>query len=78
MPRLIDARELEPPQPFELTLAALDDLTPGDEVVLLLNRRPQPLYRVLERNGFAWREERTASGALEIHIYAASASAPGR
>lgn len=76
MPRIIDARALEPPQPFELTLAALDDLEAGEEIVLLINRRPQPLYRVLERNGFAWREERAAGGTFEIHIFAGTAPAP--
>jgi hypothetical protein len=67
MPRVIDGRDLVPPQPFELTMAALDDLAPGDEIVLLLRCRPQPLYRVLQRNGYVWREE-FADESFEIHI----------
>ncbi len=68
MNRVIDGRPMQPPEPFEQTMAALDELGPDDEVVLLLNCRPQPLYRVLQRNGFKWREEPSADGSLAIHI----------
>ena len=75
MPRIIDGRPLPPPQPFELTLEALDDLAPGDELLLLLNCQPLPLYRVLARNGFDWREAPRDDGSFEIHIFH---RAPGR
>ena len=35
-PRVIDGRDLLPPEPMELTLAALDALEPGQELLLLL------------------------------------------
>lgn len=52
--RVIDARGLPPPQPFELVMEALCDLAPGDEILLVLEREPTPLYQVLERNGYTW------------------------
>ncbi|MCU0805781.1 MAG: DUF2249 domain-containing protein [Burkholderiales bacterium] len=52
--RVIDARGLPPPQPFELVMEALCDLAPGEEIVLVLEREPTPLYQVLERNGYVW------------------------
>jgi len=68
MARTIDGRLLAPPEPFEQTMAALDELAPGDEILLLLNCQPRPLYRVLQRNGFVWREVALDDGGLEIHI----------
>jgi uncharacterized protein (DUF2249 family) len=77
VPVTIDGRALSPPEPFELTMEALDGLAVGDEVLLILNCRPQPLYRVLLRNGFAWREVAQNDGSLAIHIYhRAGAAAP--
>jgi hypothetical protein len=66
--RLIDGRGLLPPEPFELTLAALEDLERGAELVLLLYREPHPLYQVLRQNGFAHRVESLDDGTFEIHI----------
>lgn len=66
--KVIDARGLPPPEPLELTLAALDDLERGDEVVLLLYREPYPLYGMLRENGFAYRTDAHADGTFEIHI----------
>lgn len=69
MTTVIDARELEPPEPFERVMEALCDLAPGDDILLILNREPFPLYRVLERNGYAWETASFADGRFEIHIY---------
>ena len=66
--RVIDGRGLEPPEPLELAVAALPTLAPGDELVMLLNCEPLPLYSILERNGYNYRSERRADGANEIHI----------
>ena len=69
MPKTIDGRHLFPPAPLQRTLEALDELAPGEEIRLLLNMRPHPLYRMLKRSGFAWREVRLDNGSLEIHIF---------
>lgn len=69
MPVLIDGRDLVPPEPLELTINALENLAPGDEVVLLLYCQPVPLYGILGRDGFAWRESLRDDGTREIHIF---------
>ncbi|MFH1045146.1 MAG: DUF2249 domain-containing protein [Pseudomonadota bacterium] len=67
-PRLIDGRGMEPPEPLELAVAALGTLAPGEELVMLLNCEPHPLYAILDRNGYRHRSERRADGSNEIHI----------
>jgi len=64
----IDARDLEPPEPFERVMEALSRLEPGGEILLILNREPAPLYRVLERNGYRWKATRFDDGRFEILI----------
>ncbi|MCL4801420.1 MAG: DUF2249 domain-containing protein [Burkholderiales bacterium] len=66
---VIDARELEPPEPFERVMEALSDLQQGDRIVLILNREPFPLYRVLERNGYAYAPKSFPDGRFEIEIW---------
>lgn len=70
--RVIDARGLLPPEPLELTLAALDDLASDGEIVLLLYREPFPLYQILQQNGYAHRTEFHDDGTVAIHIRHAS------
>lgn len=49
--RRLDVREIEG-EPFGEIMAALEDL-PADESLLLINSfEPEPLYDVLEREGF--------------------------
>lgn len=67
--RVIDARELAPPEPFVVTMEALDELAPGERLVLLLYRDPLPLYRVLVQNGFRHRAEVGTDGTYEISIW---------
>jgi len=66
----IDARNLEPPEPFERVMEALCDLEPQDQILLILDREPHPLYRVLERNGYAWQTTSFDDGRFEILIRA--------
>jgi uncharacterized protein (DUF2249 family) len=68
VPPLIDGRGLPPPEPLELTLAALDGLAAGQELVLLLHCRPHPLFDLLRRYGFVWDEDVQADGTHEIRI----------
>jgi TusA-related sulfurtransferase len=66
--KVIDARGLMPPEPLELTLAALDDLPRDGEIVLLLYREPFPLYQILQQNGYAHRTEFHEDGTVAIRI----------
>lgn len=67
--KVIDARALAPPEPFVLTMEALDVLGPAEKLLLILNREPHPLYRALERDGYAHQVERTADGTVNILIW---------
>lgn len=68
MSRVIDGREMQPPEPLELTLAALDDLADGEQLELLLYCQPNPLFQILRRNGYQWREEVQDDGTHRILI----------
>ncbi|MBE0621284.1 MAG: sulfurtransferase TusA family protein [Burkholderiales bacterium] len=67
-PKVIDGRDMEPPEPLELAIAELAALPPGEELVMLLRCEPLPLYAMLERNGYRHRSERLADGTTEVHI----------
>lgn len=67
--RVVDARELEPPEPMHRVLDALEGLPPGDAVVVLLPREPFPLYRLLEAKGFARQTTLRADGTYVIRIH---------
>ena len=67
--RIVDGRELEPPEPFVQTIEALDSITPGQKVMLLIGREPLPLYRALELNGYSWQTKRAADGTFEILMW---------
>lgn len=68
MTPIIDGRKMTPPEPLVKTLAALDGLGPEDEVIVILNCYPTPLFSALEQNGFIWEEINRENGELEIHI----------
>ena len=67
-PLIIDGRDLQPPEPLELTLAALDDLKPDQEILLLLYCEPHPLYSILKRNGYRYSTEFQPDGTNAIRI----------
>ena len=56
-------------EPFVQTIEALDSITPGQKVMLLIGREPLPLYRALELNGYSWQTERAADGTFEILMW---------
>jgi uncharacterized protein (DUF2249 family) len=66
---VVDARYLEPPEPFVQTMEMLDTLKPGEKMLLLLFREPHPLYKVLRQNGHAYETELLADGTFEILIW---------
>lgn len=67
---VIDARGLEPPQPFELVMEALIDLHSGQQLTVLLDRMPLPLFRILDRDGFKHTETIRPDAVVEIVITA--------
>jgi uncharacterized protein (DUF2249 family) len=66
---VIDAREMHPPEPLERALTALDLIRDNGELTLILNQRPQLLFRFLQNNGYKWSEADTADGGFSYKIF---------
>ncbi|MDY0072585.1 MAG: DUF2249 domain-containing protein [Thauera sp.] len=65
---IIDARGMEPPEPFERAMEALADLEAGQQFTLLLDRLPHPLIRLLERDGYRHEVTFRDDGAVAMII----------
>jgi uncharacterized protein (DUF2249 family) len=68
---VVDARQMEPPEPFVKTMEGLDELKDGEKLLLLLYREPHPLYRTLALNGYTYRASTEPDGTVEILIWKA-------
>lgn len=66
---VVDGRGLEPPEPMERVLAALDGLQSG-QVRFLIHRQPYPLYDLLRRHHYHYETMAGADGGFEILISA--------
>jgi hypothetical protein len=64
---LVDARDLEPPEPMERVLEALEQ-HPGQPVRMLLHREPYPLYPLLAERGYRHDTRMEADGSYVILI----------
>lgn len=60
--RHIDNRDLEPPEPLVRTLAAAEQLQPGEVLAALLCREPVFLLPKLNERGYEWRGGFEADG----------------
>lgn len=69
----VDARFLEPPEPFERTIEALDRLEPDGEIHLLIHREPHPLYQMLRQSGYRYASELREDGHYLVRIRFAGA-----
>lgn len=76
MERVLDVSDLEPPEPLERILDALDGLGAGDWLRARLRREPFPLYGFLQRLGFAWRTVQAGESGFDVLIWPASAPPP--
>ncbi len=65
---VVDGRGLEPPEPMQLVLAALDVLQPGQRVRFLIHRQPYPLYDLLRRHQYRYETTTVTDGDFEILI----------
>jgi uncharacterized protein (DUF2249 family) len=66
--RTLDVRWLEPPDPFERIVAALESLAPGDTLHVMIHREPRPLFQWLTGEGYAYRHGYNPEGYFEIFI----------
>lgn len=64
----LDLRGLFPPEPMERVLDALASLLKGQQIRMLIEREPHPLFRILERNGYTWRCTEPEPGLYQVVI----------
>ena len=64
----LDLRGMFPPEPMERVLDALAALLPQQQVRILIEREPHPLFRILERNGYLWRCTEPEAGQYQVVI----------
>ena len=64
----LDVRGMEPPEPLERILRQIGGFGPGDQLRVIIDCRPHPLFRILERDGFAYSEQPGTTSLYEITI----------
>ncbi|MEO7576506.1 MAG: DUF2249 domain-containing protein [Massilia sp.] len=64
----LDLRGLPAPEPMERVLDALEKLGPGQQVRMLIEREPHPLYRLLTRCGYPFTATASPAGLFELVI----------
>ena len=63
--KIVDARGLQHPEPFERAVEALTELALGDQMKLIIHQEPRPVYRFLERNRYGYKAKSVEqAGAL--------------
>jgi TusA-related sulfurtransferase len=65
---VLDVRGLQAPEPLVRVLEALELLPPDQTMLLKIDCRPVPLYRILDRNGYTHEERPGVESMLEISI----------
>ena len=72
----LDVRGMEPPEPLQRVLEAIDGFVQGDRLRLIIDCMPHPLFRVLERNGYCHREEPGTESLYEVTIWRSGGRSP--
>lgn len=63
---------LEPCEPLERTLEAIQQLAPGEYLNVVHRREPHLLYPLLDKGGFAWRCIEVLPDQYAIYIWRSS------
>jgi uncharacterized protein (DUF2249 family) len=66
---ILDVRDLEPPEPYELATAALGVLQPGQYIRMISPRKPRLLYPWLEERGYCQVSRERSEDLYEIYIW---------
>ena len=66
---LLDLSKLEPPEPLQQAVNALDALAEGEYLRLLLNRDPIYLYPILVLQGFEHEKRAGTQSTFELLIW---------
>lgn len=64
----LDNRGLLPPEPMVRIMGALENLPTGEALHVLMDRRPIPLYAILEQRGFQVETTEGENGAVRLTI----------
>ncbi|MES2759957.1 MAG: DUF2249 domain-containing protein [Pseudomonadota bacterium] len=64
----LDLRGLFPPEPMERVLDALAGLLAGQQIRMLIEREPHPLFRILDNNNYRYRSTEPEPGLYQIVI----------
>lgn len=65
----LDVRGLPPPEPLEQVLEALSTLGSAQQLRVLIDREPFPLYDMLAQNGFQHHTRNTEDYRYEVLIW---------
>lgn len=67
--RLLDVRDLEPPEPLERVLAEMETLQCDERIRMIHRREPHLLFPMLEREQFAYELTMTPEHEFQILIW---------
>ena len=65
----LDVSALEPCEPLERTLQAIEDLNPGDYLHVIHRREPKLLFPLLEKRGVGWHCREGGPAGYEVFIW---------
>ena len=66
---VVDVHELQPPEPMQRALDALDTLTEGQYLKIIHRMQPFPLYDILSDNGFKYKVVDGEVSAFDIYVW---------
>jgi uncharacterized protein (DUF2249 family) len=78
MEKKLDVSMLEPCEPLERTLEAVQQLSSGDFLHVMHRREPHLLYPLLEKSGFVWHCVEERSDQYAIYIWRESDQVAGK
>jgi uncharacterized protein (DUF2249 family) len=64
----LDNRGLTPPEPMIRILSAIEELAPGEPLIVLMDRRPIPLLPILDQRGMACEMTDLPEGGVRLVI----------
>ncbi len=69
MEHKLDVSGLEPPEPMERILQAIEEINAGDYLYVIHRREPRMIYPMLENMGIAWITRPGGPEGYEIFIW---------
>jgi len=68
---VVDVHELQPPEPMQRVLDALDTLMDGQYLKIIHRMQPFPLYDILSDNGFKYKATDGEVSVFDIYVWRA-------